>query len=62
MTDLFYIFQHSSWSITVPIAIVLSFVIRMLAIAFSNETNQEAEVELEIWDKLKFKFRTKKSD
>ncbi len=54
------IVQHSSWSITVPITILLISGMRLLAIAFFNQANQEAEVELNIWNKLKFKLRTKK--
>ena len=52
--------QNSPWSLTVPITILLICGMAIVAIAFFNQTNQEAEVELNIWDKLKFKLRTKK--
>ncbi len=54
------IVQNSPWSLTVPTTILLICGVAIVAIAFFNQANQEAEVELNVWDKLKFKLRTKR--
>ncbi len=58
--QIIHLIQNSPWSITVPTTILLMFVMAIVAIAFFNKANKEAEVELNIWDKLKFKLRTTK--
>ncbi len=58
--QIIHLVQNSPWSLTVPTTILLTCCMAIVAIAFFNQANQEAEVELNIWDKLKFKLRIKK--
>ncbi|MDJ0900578.1 MAG: hypothetical protein QNJ55_17385 [Xenococcus sp. MO_188.B8] len=60
MIDHIDIVKHNPWLWNTLTTILLIFLVTILAHAFFNQANQEAEVELNIWDKLKFKLRTKK--
>lgn len=53
------IFQSSPLSLIVSIILLIS-VMGILVNIFFNKDNKEAEVELNILDKLKFKLRTTK--